>query len=286
MSQETCKLILNSKEKLLPLPFMKIGEISGDIFTSLSRDNRQYVVQSKVSEEVLEEYILYLTKGKEPEVHIDNNFQYQQLAVEFGTQKISELIQAKISKWRQIEAQLEHQGTLSNSKEQELEEKIQNLEQNLLSLHEILQQQLNQFKNEIEILKEDFRNQNITNLAELEKMETNQKNLLEKISEIQNVFTDNFETTNNEIKNDIENIKQDILNNDEKIQTQVNQVHEHSTSIERLENQMNSLQNELSNAIEQINQNETNSNSEFESIQLTIEEIKSSYIDKDVFIFQ
>lgn len=57
------KLILNSKEYSLPLRFRKMGEISDEIFVSLTGDKHQYVVQSKVSEEVFDQFYLYLKEG-------------------------------------------------------------------------------------------------------------------------------------------------------------------------------------------------------------------------------
>ena len=89
------KLILNSKEYLLPLKIMKIGKTADEIYRSLTGDSHQYVVQSKVSEEVLNEFILYLTEGKITEVHIDNLFELKQLAQEFNTCKIIDAVKKK-----------------------------------------------------------------------------------------------------------------------------------------------------------------------------------------------
>ena len=100
-------MILNSKEYQLPLPFKKLGEISSEIYRSLAGDNHQYVVQSKVSDEAFGQFILYLTNGKEPEIHINNLFELQRLSSEFDTQEIKGFIQNKISKWQALETQFE-----------------------------------------------------------------------------------------------------------------------------------------------------------------------------------
>lgn len=276
------KLILNSKDYQLPSQFRKMGEISAEIFGSLTSDNQQYVVQSKVSEEVFDQFFLYLKEGQEPEVHIDNLFELQQLSVEFCTREIKELIQRKTAKWREIEAQLEQQGTLSNSKEQEFETKIHDLEQNMQILHEVLQRQLQ----EIEQLKTELRNQNISNQSNQAEVEMNQTNQIDtKINDIQNIFTANIEKINNEIDEKIENIKEELSNKENQIQSQINQTHEHSTKIEQLKNQMNSLQSILSNTQERINQKEESTNSTLELVNLTINEVKQSYVSKDIFIF-
>ena len=279
------KLIINSKEYQLPLPFKKLGEISSEIYRSLAGDNHHYVVQSKVSEEVFDQFYLYLKEGNEPEVHIDNLFELQQLSVEFCTREIKEMIQKKTAKWREIETQHEQQGALSNFKEQEFETKIQDLEQKI----QILQSNEIEFErvirlqsNEIGTLKSELRNQNISNQAKFEEIEINQANQIDtKIGDIQNTFTENIER----MKNEIEQINEEISHKENQIQTQINQIQEHSTSIERLENQMNSLQSQLSNTQERINQTEENTNSTIESVKLAIDEIKQSYVSKDIFIF-
>lgn len=296
---EELKLILNSQPHAIPQKFKMMGVISDDIFNSLTK-NKQYVVQSKVSTEVFEEFILYLTEGKLPEVHIDNLFELQQLSVEFCTDDIKQSIHQKIDKWREIEAKLE-QGTLSNSREQELQTRIdileqsiqqfqnafQHMQQNMQDLHDAFQKQSLQLLNKIEALETEVKNQSILNQAELDKMNENQTLIDDKISELQAKITDEIE---NKIKNDIEIIKQDILDNESTIHAQASKVQKNSSLIEDLENQNSSLKNEVSNTKEQINQNVTNS--EFKSNILTIEkiknlinEIKSNYISKDVLIF-
>lgn len=125
------KLILNSKEYTLPFRIMNIGKTSDKIYELLTGNNQQYVIQSNVSEEVLNQFILYLTEDKKPEIHIDNLFELQQLAIEFCTSEIIEAIKRKTAKWREIEKQLENQQEISALKEQELETKIQNLERNM-----------------------------------------------------------------------------------------------------------------------------------------------------------
>ena len=264
------KLILNSKEYPLPSQFSKMGVISKEIFESLTRGNQQYVIQSKVSEEVLCQFLLYLTDGKEPEVHIDNLFELQQLSVEFCVHEIKEMIQKKTAKWREIEAQLEQQGTLTNSKEQEFETKIHNLEQNIQILNEVLKRQTQ----EIEKLNKELKNQNISNQSNTEEIEINQMNQIDtKINDIQNIFTEKIETIKNEFEEKIENVKEEILKKGNLIQAQISQIHKHSTNIEQLETQS------------QLSDTQENINSTFESVNLTINEIKQSYVTKDIFQF-
>lgn len=270
------KLFLNSKEYTLPLIITNIGKTSYEIYQSLTSDNHEYVVQSKVDEEVFNEFILYLTEDKTPEIHIDNIFGLQQLAIEFGTKDIIDAIKRKADKWREIETQLENQSAISNPKEQELEAKIHVLAQNMQLLHQ-----------DLEAFKAEIRNQNTSNQAEQSERERNQENQINmKFSEIQDALTQKIETTKNEIEEEIYNIKQKIENIENQILEQINQTNEHSTIINRLENQINSLQNELINNKTQMNQTEENINSTIEAIKLSIDEIKKSYVTKDVLIFK
>lgn len=77
------KLILNSKEFIIPSNFPRLDDISSTIYQSLTEDH-QYVVQSFVSEEVFQSFIKYLINNDIPNINFHNKFEYHQLSKEFN----------------------------------------------------------------------------------------------------------------------------------------------------------------------------------------------------------
>ncbi|KAK8870824.1 hypothetical protein M9Y10_008722 [Tritrichomonas musculus] len=81
------KLILNSKVFKIPNQFHGIADITKDIYSSLMFGTNQYMVYSKVSEEVFQSFLNYWIKKEEPEITIDNIKEYDMLSREFGIMK-------------------------------------------------------------------------------------------------------------------------------------------------------------------------------------------------------
>ena len=109
------KLILNSKEYLIPSIFNQLPKISKFITDALIFNvDHRYEVQSKVSEEVFESFIKYLIEEEEPKIEINNYHEYLELKEEFNIMK--EIITKKEKEWSQ---DLEYiKGLHLNSKEE------------------------------------------------------------------------------------------------------------------------------------------------------------------------
>lgn len=82
-SKKSFKLILNSKVFFIPSNFPRISDISPNIYHSFINEC-QYVVQSIVSDEVLQSFIDYLVKNVIPSINSNNKYEYLQLSKEFN----------------------------------------------------------------------------------------------------------------------------------------------------------------------------------------------------------
>lgn len=94
MSVRYFNLLLESKPFTIPSRFNRLSDLPLEIYNILVFDsNHQYIIQSKVSEEVLKSFINYLVNEKTPDITDTNFFEYYQLNQEFNI--LNELIQSK-----------------------------------------------------------------------------------------------------------------------------------------------------------------------------------------------
>lgn len=80
---ENLKFILDDKIFHIPSNFIRLNDISQDIYVSLMNEH-QYVIQSIISPETMQSFINYLTKNELPNITASNKIEYYQLSKEFN----------------------------------------------------------------------------------------------------------------------------------------------------------------------------------------------------------
>lgn len=78
---------LNNKLFQIPSQFKRMGDIPNSIYQIL-KQGEPYDVSSKVSEELFQQFVDYLDKKIDIEIHIDNYIELSQLASEFTQEEL------------------------------------------------------------------------------------------------------------------------------------------------------------------------------------------------------
>lgn len=84
------KLILKSKEFIIPSYFQFMANVNPDIYTILKKSH-QYSVKSNVNEKTLQSFINNWVNNEYMEITLDNISEYEQLSSEFD--RIADIIQ-------------------------------------------------------------------------------------------------------------------------------------------------------------------------------------------------
>lgn len=73
------------------------------------RENHKYEVQSKISDEIFQQFLQYLINGTETEIYFDTIYELNQLSKEFQINELQEKIEKKRKQWREIENYFDQQ---------------------------------------------------------------------------------------------------------------------------------------------------------------------------------
>ena len=121
MSETINKLILKSKEFIIPSDFQSLTDINQDIYAILKKSH-QYSVKSKVNEKTFESFINNWVNKTLPEITLDNISEYEQLSREFD--RMTDIIQEFRRNYIKI--------TILNQTNQEMKRKILHKKSKLL----------------------------------------------------------------------------------------------------------------------------------------------------------
>lgn len=281
MSQdESYKLIFNSQDYQIPEQFEKLIKISKTIFRELF-SKREYTIRSNVSDETIPLFIQYLINGNSSGIHIYNILEFSRLAKEFELTELEELINNKKEKWTKLETlienesnsmQLENNGQ-HNDKDQiikELSYKVEflldttinkeDLENQKVEYETMVKEKISRTLNEHQLIIDSKFNELI------EKIESQNQNLLEKMKSIEN----NVEKMKNEIEQRQNEDKSHIDN-----------------ELAKFTNQIDISQKDINNLKEEINQKSTeielSTKEAFLSVNQKIDEIKATYVTKTIY---
>lgn len=90
MLETANKLILKSKEFIIPSDFQFMANVNPDIYT-IFKKSHQYSVKSNVNEKTLQSFINNWVNNEYIEITLDNISEYEQLSSEFD--RITDIIQ-------------------------------------------------------------------------------------------------------------------------------------------------------------------------------------------------
>lgn len=124
MSQKiTFKLILKSRAFEVPFQFKNISDVSTNIFEQIILDQKhEYYVTSDVNEEILQSFINFWVQGTEPNVNIENYYQYFLLSEEFNLMK--DYLTSIKSNWTEYDQNLYNLSDPNISDKSILEQKV------------------------------------------------------------------------------------------------------------------------------------------------------------------
>lgn len=267
MSQRNFILSFNSKDFALTSQFKMYGQISSSISQDLIfKEDHKYVVQSKVSNEVFQQFLQYLIDKTEPEIQFDTIYELKQLSDEFEIKELKELIEKKKQKWLEMEKFFEEQSTSAHTSTVTTTQEDPAIKQQLVQFYQIFESRIDNLSNEIQKFKVKLSSQNDELLKQIENQiqdSVNQQN--EKIAE-------ENQKIENEMNLKLQQIEDVIKSNEEKTDLQNSSNIELQNGIEQLKNQPELINNKL------VKQNEDIVNFE-ENINLQLEQIKQT-IDK------
>lgn len=136
--QNAFKLILRSKEFMIPPDFHFIADVDQDIYSSLLY-NKEYEVKSNVSEEIFQSFINYWINRQIPNINIDNISEYFLLSNEFSI--MNNLIQT-FRKYTSDYVKFSTNQDLQNQNKnlnKKIIEKSQKLKEKTGNFHQIIQ---------------------------------------------------------------------------------------------------------------------------------------------------
>lgn len=271
MSQNNFILVFNSIENQLPIQFQMSSKISPNIIQKLIFDkDHKYQVQSKVSEEVFQQFFQYLIDGIEPEIHFDTIYEFKQLSQEFEIQELKLNIENKKNQWRSIEQFFQQQSTInSTATTSDISSVNQQLEQ-IHTIHRAQSQQIDKLTNK-NIVYDSINKENETKINIL-----NQQ--LQQITNENQQRESNIDNNFNRIDNEIQPIKEQIDIQNSTIQDQHNQIEELKNQIEILKNHIETINNQITMQQNNFDVHERDVNAKLETIQIQLEK----YISKDI----
>lgn len=276
MSQKNFILIFNSIDKPLPSNFQMLPKISQSISQELIfNDDHKYQVQSKVSEEVFQEFYQYLLDGTEPEIHFDTIYEFKQLSQEFEIQELKLNIEKKKNQWREIEKFFQQQPTINSTQNDP------NLDQTIAQIFQILDSQRQQIEN-------------LTKQIQSQKIEHDSNNMEEKrqfdfYKEHLKQIIDENQRRENEINQEFNKIEEKMQSKNNQIESQnstiQNQIEDLTNKLEILKSQIELMNNQNSKQQKSFIDYEKDTKAQFETINNQFETIRNQfekYITKDI----
>ena len=279
MSQKNFILIFNSIDKPLPSNFQMLPKISQSISQELIfNDDHKYQVQSKVSEEVFQEFYQYLIDGTEPEIHFDTIYELKQLSQEFEIQELKLNIENKKNQWREIEKNFQQQSTINSTQNDP------NLDQKIEQIYQILNIQ----RQQIEDLTNQIQRQNVehtSNKMEEERRFDSLKEHLERIIDENQRRENEINQKFNKIEDEVQSKNNQIESQNSIIQGQFNQIEELKNQLETLKNQIESMNDQNVRLQNNFIDHERDTNAQLETIRIQFETIRvqlEKCITKDI----
>ena len=268
-------MVFNSIKKSLPSNFQMLLKISESIRQALVFNNdHKYQVQSKVSEEVFQEFYQYLIDGTEPEIHFDTIYELKQLSQEFEIQELKLNIENKKNQWREIEKFFQQQSTINSTQN---DQKIEQICQFL----NIQRQQI-----------EDLTNQNQRQKIEHNSNKMEEERRFDSLKEHLERILDENQRRENEINQKFNKIEEEMQSKNNQIESQNSIIQDQLNQIEELKNQLKILKNQIEsinyqNVRQQNNfiDHERDTNAQLETIRVQFETIRvqlEKYITKDI----
>lgn len=283
--KDKIKLILRSNDGIhthtIPLNLVKTPDLSDSfIFNVFNNQQKEYIVESQVNNEVFKMFIKYWLKKEIPEITVNNYYKFEELNKEFGF--LTKIISQQTEKWNNFEYLIKELNNSQVKDKQMAEEKIaSNLDNCLIQVGPMLmnqpigqlynifshkKRQLTQHNIAYKLIKEKYLKSNDLNifilLQFLDGSKLDHQYLRESFDECQKrnnfmpqinfSFINNFYDENKKQAEKIKKLEVLISNLEKKIsQNDEEQNKKHSQTIEKI----NNLEKKVDSYNSQINEN-------------------------------